>query len=118
MLAAHQQNPISKDDYEAAVRLDKFDNGNMAEQMRQELDANKLTHTQQELLSTFYSGRREAVDRNRIPYATMQRLADTISYESDLAIRCIQALDDTLIELVNEKERKDLERMKSKGGGK
>lgn len=88
----------------------------MAEQMRQELDANKLTHTQQELLSAFYAGRREATDRNRIPYATMQRLADTISYESDLAIRCIQALDDTLIELVNERERKDLERMKSKGG--
>lgn len=86
----------------------------MAEQMRQELDANKLTHTQQELLSAFYAGRREATDRNRITYATMQRLADTISYESDLVIRCIQALDDTLIELVNEKERKDLERMKNK----
>lgn len=88
----------------------------MAEQMRQELDANKLTHRQQELLSAFYAGRREATDRNRIPYATMARLADTIiNYESDLAIRCIQALDDTLIELVNEKERKDMERMKSKG---
>ena len=98
------------------MRLDAISGTNMAEQMRQELGANKLTHTQQELLSAFYAGRREATDRNRIPYATMQRLADTISYESDLAIRCIQALDDTLIELVNEKERKDLERMKSKGG--
>jgi len=96
------------------VRLDSISGTNMAEQMRQELDANKLTHIQQELLSAFYAGRREAADRNRIPYATMQRLADTISYESDLAIRCIQALDDTLIELVNEKERKDLERMKNK----
>lgn len=96
------------------MRLDAISGTNMAEQMRQELDANKLTHTQQELLSAFYAGRREATDRNRIPYATMQRLADTISYESDLAILCIQALDDTLIELVNEKERKDLERMKNK----
>ena len=96
------------------MRLDAISGTNIAEQMRQELDANKLTHTQQELLSAFYAGRREATDRNRIPYATMQRLADTISYESDLAIRCIQALDDTLIELVNEKERKDMERMKSK----
>lgn len=89
---------------------------NMAEQMRQELDANKLTHIQQELLSAFYAGRREATDRNRIPYATMQRLADTISYESDLAIRCIQALDDTLIELVNEKDKREADKLAAKAG--
>ena len=115
-MTANFNGGISDGDYKAAVRLDAISGSNMAEQMRQELDANKLTRTQQELLSAFYAGRREAADRNRIPYATMQRLADTINYESDLAIRCIQALDDTLIELVNEKERKDMERMKSKGG--
>ena len=87
----------------------------MAQEMREQLGELELTSVQQQILSAFYEARRDAIDRNRIPHATMLRLADTISYESDLAIKVMQQLDDLLIELVNDKIKRDADRMKSKG---
>ena len=86
----------------------------MAEQMCKDLEQQRLKPRQQELLSAFYSGRREAIPDGRIPYATLQRLAESVNYESDHAITIWQQLDDKLIELQNEKRQKELERMKSK----
>lgn len=90
--------------------------GNLTERMRQDIDKVKLKPHQQEIMSAFFAGRREAVSGERIPYATLQRLADLISYESDHAISLMQQLDDKLIELQNEKHKKDIERMKNKKG--
>lgn len=83
--------------------------------MRKDLDRQRLKPHQQELLSAFYSGRREAIPDGRIPYATLQRLADSVNYESDHAVAIWQQLDDKLVELQNEKRQKEIERMKSKG---
>lgn len=90
----------------------------MAEQMRRDLEQQKLKPRQQELLSAFYSGRREAIPDGRIPYATLQRLAESVNYESDYAITIWQQIDDKLIELQNEKRQKEIDRMKSKGAKK
>ena len=87
----------------------------MAEQMRKDLERQKLKSHHQELLSAFYSGRREAIPDGRIPYATLQRLAEKVNYEPDHAISIIQQLDDKLIELQNEKRKKEMERMKLEG---
>lgn len=100
----------------AAVRLDKIDGGNLAAQMRKDLEKVKLKPHQQELLNAFYSARREAVGGERIPYATLTRIAATVGYEVDHAIGVFQALDDELIRLNNEKQQKEIERMKAKGG--
>jgi hypothetical protein len=97
------------------VQLDKVTGSNMAEQMRKDLEQQKLKSHQQELLSAFYSGRREAIPDGRIPYATLQRVVEAVNYEPDHAISIIQHLDDKLIELQNEKRQKEIERMKSKG---
>ena len=90
----------------------------MAEQMRKDLEQKKLKPHQQELLSSFYSGRREAIPDGRIPYATLQRLSESVNYESDHAITIWQQIDDKLIELQNDKRQKELERMKAKGAKK
>lgn len=97
------------------MQLDKVTGSNMAEHMRKDLEQQKLKPHQQELLSAFYSGRREAIPDGRIPYATLQRLAKKVNYEHDHAISIIQQLDDKLIELQNEKRQKEGERMKAKG---
>ena len=87
----------------------------MAEQMRKDLEQQKLKSHQQELLSAFYSGRREAIPDGRITYATLQRLAEKVNYEPDHAISIIQQLDDKLIELQNDKRKKEIEQMRAKG---
>lgn len=87
----------------------------MAAQMRKDLEQQRLKPHQQEILSAFYSGRREAIPDGRIPYATLQRLAESVNYESDHAIAIWQKLDDKLIELQNEKRQKEIERMKANG---
>lgn len=102
-------------DYKAAVQLDKATGSNLAEQMRKDLEQQRLKSHQQAILNAFYAGRREAPGDERIPYATLQRLAAGIDYETDLAIAAMQALDDKLIELKNEKQQKEIERMKAKG---
>jgi len=66
------------------------------------------------LLNGFYSARREAIDRNRVPYSTLERIAKTIEYESDLAIEIFQQLDDYLLSLIFEKEKKDHEKAMQK----
>lgn len=83
--------------------------------MRQDIDAIRLKPHQQEILSAFYAGRREASSGERIPYATLLRLSEAVNYESDHAISLMQQLDDKLIELQNEKQQREIERMKSKG---
>lgn len=83
--------------------------------MRQEIDSQRLKPGLQEIMSAFYSGRREASSGERIPFATLQRLAQTINYESDYAISLMQQMDDKLIELQNEKQQREMERMKTKG---
>lgn len=83
--------------------------------MRKDLEQQKLKQHQQELLSAFYAGRREAIPDGRIPYATLQRLAESVNYEPDHAMAIWQQLDDKLIELQNDKRQKEMERMKAKG---
>ena len=98
------------------MALDKATGGNLSEQMRNDLEKVKLKPHQQELLNAFYSARREAASGERIPYATLARIAATVGYEDDHAISIMQQLDDKLIELNNEKQRQEMEKMKSKGG--
>ena len=83
--------------------------------MRQDMEKVKLKPHQQELLNAFYSARREAASGERIPYATLKRIAGTVSYEHDHAISVMQQLDDKLIELNNEKQQREIEKMKAKG---
>lgn len=96
------------------MALDKATGGNLSEQMRKDLEKVKLKPHQQELLNAFYSARREAASGERIPYATLTRIAETVSYEADHAIAIMQQLDDELIRLNNEKQQRDIEKMKSK----
>lgn len=88
----------------------------MAAGLLQEIKQAELTHTQIELINGFYAGRREAIERNRIPHATLCRLASIISYEPDLAVSIMQQLDDYLLSLIYEKERKDHEKAMAKAG--
>lgn len=96
------------------MQLDKATGSNLAVQMRQDIDAVKLKSHQQEILSAFFMGRREAAQDGRIPYETLRRVADLVSYEHDHAISLMQKLDDKLIELQNDKRQKEIERMKGK----
>lgn len=82
--------------------------------MREQMDNVKLTNVQQQIMAAFYAGRREAAGRERIPYVTLERVAEGVNYETDLAIRIIQQLDDKLIEMQNEKDRLDMEKMRNK----
>lgn len=102
-------------DYDAMLIIDKAQGTKYAQGILSEINQLKLTATQRELLSGFYQGRREATDDNRIPYATLERIAAIIGYESDLAVSIMQSLDDCRIELLNEKRQRDLEKMKAKG---
>ena len=95
--------------------IDKAQGTAYADKILLELKQLELTPTQRELLHGFYQGRREAIDDNRIPYATLERIAAIIGYESDLAVSIMQSLDDYRIELLNEKRQRDLDKMKSKG---
>lgn len=106
---------ISDGDYKAAVALDKATGGNLAAQMREDMEKVKLKPYRQELLNAFYAARREASSGERIPYATLTRIADTVNYEADHAISIMQQLDDELIRLNNEKQQRELEKMKAKG---
>jgi len=104
---------VTDGDYKAAVQLDKATGSNLAEQMRKDLEQQRLTQSQQAILNAFHAGRREAPGDERIPYATLQRLASGIDYEADLAIAAMQALDDKLIELKNDKQQKERERARN-----
>lgn len=86
----------------------------MAEQMREEIEDGALTAIQSQLISSFYLARREASDGNRIPYDTINRISNEICYEKDLFIKAIQSLDDELIRLTNEKQQKEIEKIKNK----
>lgn len=97
------------------MQLDKATGSNLAAQMRQDIDAIRLKPHQQEILSAFFMARREAAQDARIPYETLRRVADSVSYEHDHAISLMQKLDDKLIELQNDKRQKELDRMKAKG---
>jgi hypothetical protein len=89
---------------------------NLPAKLLEEMQQAELTYTQIELLNGFYAGRREAVERNRIPYKTLVRLAAKIGYESDLAVEIMQALDDHLLSLICERERKEHEKAMAKAG--
>ena len=82
--------------------------------MLEQINAVKLTESQQMLLSRFYDGLREAKPDCRIDYATLERLAYTVIYEQDLAISIWQRLDDYLVKLRNDKLQADLERQRRK----
>lgn len=85
----------------------------MYEQLKKEIEEMTITPTQAALLGGFYAGRREAIERNRIPYATLERIAAKMHYETDLAIGIMQALDDHLIGLIAERDRLEFERIKA-----
>lgn len=85
----------------------------MYEQLTREIEEMTITPTQAALLNGFYAGRREAVDRNRIPYSTLERIAVKMMYESDLAITVMQQLDDHLLSLIAERDRLEFERIKA-----
>jgi hypothetical protein len=89
---------------------------NLPAKLLEEMQQAELTYTQIELLNGFYAGRREAVGRNRIPHSTLERIASGVGYESDLAVSIFQQLDDYLISLIYEKERKDHEKAMAKSG--
>ena len=97
------------------MQLDKVTGSNMAEQMRKDIEKQHIKPHQQELLSAFYAARRDAIPDGRIPYATLQRVVEAVNYEPDHAISIIQQLDDKLIELQNERRKKEIERMKLEG---
>ena len=78
------------------------------------MQTSTLERYQIELINAFYSGRREAIERNHIPHATLQRLAAKIGYEPDLAIEIMQQLDDHLIKLICDKDKADHERQQMK----
>ena len=104
-------------EYQAALIIDQATGGNLAASLLEEIKESELTHEQAQLLNAFYSGRREAIDRNRAPYATLCRLACIINYESDLAVEIMQALDDHLMQLIAEKDKRDHEKAMAKAGG-
>lgn len=66
------------------------------------------------LLSAFYEALREAPQDSRIPYATLERIAGGIAYESDLSISIMQRLDDYFVKLKNDKLAADLEKQRIK----
>lgn len=66
------------------------------------------------LLSAFYEALREAPQDSRIPYATLERIASGIAYESDLSISIMQRLDDYFVKLKNDKLAADLEKQRIK----
>lgn len=103
-----------EEDYKVAKQLDQLNGGNLAEQVLKEIGSLTLEQHQIEILSAFYRARREATDRERIPYATLTRILATINYETDLAIGIVQSLDDHLLQLINERDKKELERMRNK----
>ena len=83
--------------------------------MRKDLEQQKLKTHQQHILNAFYAARREAVGDERISYATLLRVSGSVPHEQDMVITAMQALDDKLIELKNDKQQKELDRMKAKG---
>ena len=85
----------------------------MYEQLTKEIESMQVTPTQQSLLNGFYAGRREVQERGRIPYATLERIAARIHYETDLAIGIMQALDDHLIELIAERDKREMDKIKA-----
>jgi len=98
---------------EAAKVLDSFNGGNMYDQLTKEILEMEITPTQQALLNGFYSGRREAIERNRIPHATLERIAAKIHYETDLAISVMQQLDDHLLGLIAERDKREMDKVKA-----
>ena len=62
----------------------------MAEMMRKEIEDRKLNPRQYEIISAFYSARREVSADERIKYETLKRVCSNLNYEEDLAITIMQ----------------------------
>jgi hypothetical protein len=90
----------------------------MAPKLLAELEELELTPAQIQLINGFYSGRREAIDRNRIPHKTLEAISAKIQYESDLAVGIMQQLDDHLLDLMAKKDKKDHDNAIAKAGRK
>jgi hypothetical protein len=101
-----------REDYEAALTLDKFGGTNHAAAILKEMQAVELDDAQSELLMAFYDARRECEPDRRIALATLQAVTATISYEQDLAINVLKRLDDHLMKLINDKRQRELDAIK------
>jgi hypothetical protein len=53
-----------------------------------------------------------------VPSATFAKLASIINYEDDLAVSIMQQLDDHLLKLMTDKEKRDHEKAMAKAGRK
>ena len=84
----------------------------MYEQLTKEILEMEITPTQQALLNGFYSGRREAIERNRIPYQALKRISSELMYEEDLAVRILQQLDDHLLCLIADRDKREMDKLR------
>lgn len=66
----------------------------------------ELDEIQTELLNCYYSARREGKNGEKCPLDILERSLKTCWYETDLALRILQQLDDHYLKLCAEKLRK------------
>jgi hypothetical protein len=70
------------------------------------------TATQRELLAAYYSARRDSGSDERITAATLREYAQSVGYETDIAVSVMQQLDDHYLRLRADKIKRDLESKK------
>lgn len=67
------------------------------------------TPTQRELLTAYYSARRDSGGDERVTSAALREYAQAVGYETDIAVSIMQQLDDHYLRLRADKIKRDLE---------
>lgn len=69
-----------------------------------------LTEQQSQLLHAYYAARRDTHEELRVSSKDLHEAAETVPYESDIAVMVMQRLDDYYLELRAEKIKQELKK--------
>lgn len=76
----------------------------------------KLDSYQQQMLALFYKARKHAEEMKPIPQKVIKKVTNTTLCDADICEFIVGGIDDHFLSLCAAKMKRDIEKMKSKGG--